>query len=68
MFSDTAAGIAARSIRYVFPCLFSGFPPHLQVRFHRLDGLKLRFQTESRKAAQADIRLDAPSEQWISRP
>jgi len=59
VFSDTAAGIAARSVRYVFPFRFSGFPLHLQVRFHRLDELKLRLQTESRKAAQTELSTDA---------
>ncbi|WP_296676571.1 hypothetical protein [Novosphingobium sp.] len=55
VFSDAAAGIAARSLRYVFPFRFSGFPHHLQVRFHRLDKAKLRFKTESHKQKMTQL-------------
>ena len=60
VFSDAAAGIAATSIRYVFPIRFSGFPPHLQVRFHRLDKGKLRFKTESRKQKMRKLSTGRP--------
>lgn len=55
VFSNAAAGIAARSLRYVFPFRFSGFPRKLQVRFHRLDKAKLRLESESRKRKVVDL-------------
>lgn len=38
-----------------FPICFSSFPLLLQVRYHRLDELKLRLDPESRKQAKADL-------------
>lgn len=44
---------------YVFPFRFSRFQPHLQVRCHRLDDLKLRPGTESRKRKMTHLSTDA---------
>jgi len=41
-----------------FPICFSGFPLQLQVRFHRLDELKLRSKAESHKRARAKLSTD----------
>ncbi|MFM5923311.1 MAG: hypothetical protein ACKOPE_08545 [Novosphingobium sp.] len=42
----------------VFPFRFSGFPPELQVRFNRLDDLKLRLEGESRKQKMTVLSTD----------
>jgi hypothetical protein len=59
VFSNAAAGIAARSIRYVFPFASSSFLPKSQERVHRLDKAKLRLASESRKHKFADLSTDA---------